>query len=218
MIVARRTRSELVFEDLLSERGLPIARIPEGARHEPDYSVEFDSHTLIFEVKEFHHPRRFPTGKYDPLRSVRNKIGAARKQFKNYEFVGASELRRDMNTAISAVIAMLPLRVYHRSLRDARRAYHVFSEHDRKLTKEEEHSIRADAFADPTPPELVMRMVVLDNPYARRRLPKELFRGPYDERWASTEHGRFGLEWSGARIAEMRTILPDYALKLMGLW
>jgi hypothetical protein len=66
--------------------------------------------------------------------------------------------------------------------------------------------------------ESVTRAVVVENPFAAKRLSAGIFEGPFDERWVRGEDGVARLEFSGTRVAEMRALLPEYALKMMGLW
>jgi hypothetical protein len=63
-----------------------------------------------------------------------------------------------------------------------------------------------------------MRVIVVENPYATRALPENLFCGPLDERWAQGPDGIVRLKFSGSRIAEMKALLPKYVLKTMGIW
>lgn len=47
-----------------------------------------------------------------------------------------------------------------------------------------------------------LRVVVLENPFARIQLPRKLFRGPYDERYAGSE-GRIVRVFCGDQLAEL---------------
>lgn len=66
--------------------------------------------------------------------------------------------------------------------------------------------------------ESVFRAVVVENPWAKKPLPRTLFTGPFDERWAMEGDGTVRLAFSGERVSEMRALLPEHALKMMGLW
>jgi hypothetical protein len=52
----------------------------------------------------------------------------------------------------------------------------------------------------------------------KKAIARTLFAGPFDERWAMEKDGTVRLAFSGERVSEMRALLPDYALKIMGLW
>jgi hypothetical protein len=47
-----------------------------------------------------------------------------------------------------------------------------------------------------------LRLIVHENPFARIQLPRELFRGPYDERYAGQE-GRITRVFCGSQLATL---------------
>jgi len=86
---AIRNESELLFEEYLTAHGYTnwTHEVPvEGKRRNPDYQLEHDGSSLIFEVKEFE--AQMPTmgvGTYDPYGPIREKINQATRQFKEYK-------------------------------------------------------------------------------------------------------------------------------------
>lgn len=81
------THSELLFERYLTERGIQYECEPQIAckQKRPDYFVRSKGRSFRFEVKEFGYRESTPVGAYDPLPPVREKIEAARKQFREYK-------------------------------------------------------------------------------------------------------------------------------------
>src|SRR5579859_4110751 len=89
MTGANRNESELLFEEYLTTHGYAewTHEVPvEGKRRNPDYRLEHDRSSLVFEVKEF--DAAMPTmrfGTYDPYGPIREKINQATRQFKEYK-------------------------------------------------------------------------------------------------------------------------------------
>lgn len=79
-----KTESEGMFERYLEAQGLKWACIPTSDQKQPDYKIEHDARTCVFEVKEFNDPVPKPSGGYSPCPPIREKIHAAAKQFGNY--------------------------------------------------------------------------------------------------------------------------------------
>jgi len=84
-----RTVGEELFESYLERAGLTDFQFEasqEGSQRTPDYSVDFLGQRILFEVKQFDPtagsigPR---VGAFDPYGPIREKIEAARKQFKD---------------------------------------------------------------------------------------------------------------------------------------
>jgi len=122
------------------------------------------------------------------------------------------------NTVISAVAGLLPLRVHRNAVEAGRRICEPTDGFSRALTPEENVQVHRETSQYLGQVESLMRAVVVQNPFATKPLPENVFTGPNDERWARVDDGSFRIKRSGARVAEMRTLLPEYALKMMGLW
>jgi hypothetical protein len=135
-----------------------------------------------------------------------------------FRYFGVSEMRPDENTRIGGVVALLPLRVHRNCVEAGRRMYQLTGGFSRELTDAEVNQIHRETSRYLGEVESVFRAVVVENPWAKKRLPRTLFTGPFDERWAMEDDGTVRLAFSGKRVAEMRSLLPKYALKMMGLW
>jgi len=135
----------------------------------------------------------------------------------SYGFSGTAAIGPDKNTRVSGVAAFLPLRVDHGCIEAGRRVFQLTDGLSRDLSDDEAFQVHRET-AHFGQFEFVVRAVVVENPFARKQLPQNIFNGPFDERWARLEDGSVRIKHSGARIKEMRTLLPDYALKMMGLW
>jgi hypothetical protein len=89
MTDAPRTKGEILFERYLESQGLPFEFEKEhaGKSKRPDYTIEWDGQTVVFDVKDFDPPETFPKGfgAYDPYSRIREKIEQARDKFKEYK-------------------------------------------------------------------------------------------------------------------------------------
>jgi hypothetical protein len=122
------------------------------------------------------------------------------------------------NTKISAIVGLFPLQVHHNCLEAGRRINELTDGFGRDLSEDESLQIHDETSIHFGRVESVMRAVSVENPFAFRQLPPDIFDGPFDERWMQSEDGVVRLKFSGARIAEMRERLPEYYLKMMGVW
>lgn len=135
-----------------------------------------------------------------------------------YRFSGAAAMQPDRNTYISSVAGLFPLHVHRNCLEAGRVAFQLTQGFARELTEDEELQIHQMTARYLGQVEQVMRAVIVENPFAPHKLPEKLFRGPFDERWHGCEDGIVRLKHSGEHVAEMRSLLPEYARKMMGLW
>jgi hypothetical protein len=135
-----------------------------------------------------------------------------------FRFFGVSEMRPDKNTRVSAVAALLPLQVHRNCVDAGRRMFELTDGFSLELKDDEVNQIHRETSRYLGEVESVFRAVVVENPWAKKPLPRTLFTGPFDERWAMEDDGSVRLAFSGERIAEMRSLLPEYALRVMGLW
>jgi len=135
-----------------------------------------------------------------------------------YRFSGEAAMRPDRNTYISAVAGLFPLQVHRNCIEAGRLAFRLTEGFTRQLTEDEALRVHRETARYLGQVEQVMRAVVVENPFAPRKLPGTLFMGPFDERWYRGEDGLVRLKHSGERVAEMRSLLPEYARKMMGLW
>ena len=90
------------------------------------------------------------------------------------------------NTTISTIIVLERFRVPDlRFERDFQRAVQRHEQNrQRQLTTEEYLGVRFEMYGTrPLQIREVPRLCVIENPFAARPLPDQLFKGPYDERW-----------------------------------
>ena len=131
----------------------------------------------------------------------------------------SSPMRPKENTRISAVVALLPLQVHRNCFEAGRRSFEITDGFSREVSDDEANQINRETSRYLGEVESALRAVVVENPWAQKSLPRTLFTGPFDERWEMNKvDGTVRLAYSGERVAEMRALLPEYALKMMGLW
>ena len=135
-----------------------------------------------------------------------------------YRFSGDAATGPERNTGVSAVLGILPVRLDPNCIKAGRLEFELTEGFSRELTDDESYWIHQQTFESMGQVERAMRVVVVENPWATRALPENLFCGPLDERWAQGPDGIVRLKFSGARIAEMKALLPEYYLKMMGIW
>ena len=116
------------------------------------------------------------------------------------------------------MLGILPVRLHRNCIEAGRLEFELTEGFSRELTDDEVHWIHQQTSESMGQVEKAMRVVVVENPWATKPLPEDLFCGPLDERWAQGADGIVRLKSSGSRIAEMKALLPEYALKMMGVW
>jgi hypothetical protein len=92
MAESPRTKGEIVFEDYLNFQGIPFDFEKEhpGKTKRPDYTIEWESKIIVFDVKDFDPLEKSLSGfgQFDPYTPIREKIGAGRKKFKEFKEYG----------------------------------------------------------------------------------------------------------------------------------
>jgi hypothetical protein len=126
-----------------------------------------------------------------------------------YRFSGIAAMSPERNIRVSAVVALLPLRVHRNCLEAGRRMFEITEGFTRDLNDDETLQIHRETSEYMGQVESVMRAVVVENPFAPKKLSPGLFTGPLDEHWQRREDGSVRLEFSGVRVAEMRSLLPE---------
>jgi hypothetical protein len=79
--------SEALFEEYLNSQGLRFEyeKIYAGKSKRPDYTIPIEGRDFLFEVKQFEPGERLGSGgAFDPYPAIREKIGAARKKYKEF--------------------------------------------------------------------------------------------------------------------------------------
>jgi hypothetical protein len=89
MAESRRTKGEIVFEDYLNFQGIPFDFEKEhpGKSKRPDYAIEWEGKTIVFDVKDFDPPDAPLSGfgAFDPYPPIREKIDQGRDKFKQFK-------------------------------------------------------------------------------------------------------------------------------------
>ncbi len=84
-----RTAGEILFEKYLQSQKLSFEFEKEcaGKSKRPDYTIEWEGQTVVFDVKDFDPPSRVSMGfqQIDPYTPVREKINQGRDKFKQYK-------------------------------------------------------------------------------------------------------------------------------------
>ena len=84
-----RTPGEVWFEGYLGSQQIPFEFEKEhpGKKKKPDYAIEWNGKTVLFDVKDFDPPKTVWRGFYtlDPYPAVREKIEQGRDKFKEYK-------------------------------------------------------------------------------------------------------------------------------------
>ncbi len=124
-----------------------------------------------------------------------------------FKFRGSATLRKDANTTISAVVILQHFHIESRSVEAFYRIRQriidseevgpfAYAEELDRMTGEPNHIVFADS----------VRLIVLENPYARVPLSPKLFRGPLDQRWGVEDSAGWYTQLSmGSELEQLRT-------------
>lgn len=249
------TQSEEVFQQYLKRQSLHWTRFEDVDGKHPDYKVEHQGNTCLFEVKEFNDPRKKPSGGFSPCPAIKEKINQAKRQFKRYrdhccvlvlwnsnsiyrsalpdavasaafgkftlmdhltmanlraepptyEFSGPAELTPCMNTTISALAILCPYQLNHLWL-DVWRGLDAKRKRGENIMPNDQFELLQQlASVGPTKVSYdgTIRVIALENPYARIPLPTELFSGPFDQRWCMNQ-GSLQVAFIGSELERLR--------------
>jgi len=95
-----------------------------------------------------------------------------------FRFSGAAAMRPDGSTRISAVVALLPIRVHRNCVEAGRRMFTLTNGFARDLSENEKQQIHWETAQYVGQVEPVTRAVVVDNPFAQRPLGSNIYKGP----------------------------------------
>lgn len=122
-------------------------------------------------------------------------------------FMEGGTLQTDQNTTISSVIALERFPVGHKQFRI-------------KVEQKERNEGRNLSYAEyfeaidsdrPAYDRSCLRAIVYENPFANKALPRDIFTGPFDERWAASDD-KLGLIYEGPELSDLRQ--AEYSLDL----
>jgi hypothetical protein len=124
-------------------------------------------------------------------------------------FLGGGKMirpTRHQNTTISAIITLRHVGVGSRRIdkvwQELKRASEVFGADDFLAAYEEVCALATQRYPNFDPEEKRLCVIVWENAVARIPLSRELFTGPYDERWGC-EDGRQLIVFRGEKLAEL---------------
>ena len=89
MAEALRTKGEILFEQYLATQKLTFEFEKEhaGKSKRPDYTIAWNGRPVVFDVKDFDPPEKYPTGggQFDPYPPIREKVEQGRDKFTQYK-------------------------------------------------------------------------------------------------------------------------------------
>jgi hypothetical protein len=110
-------------------------------------------------------------------------------------FLGGAQFLPDKNTTISALISLRQVAVGRRRLRKIRHE-------NPDLCFDDAFAIAVERFGHDFFDEFQQGVIVWENIHARLPLPKDLFDGPFDERWG-LDGGDLACIFCGSELAEL---------------
>jgi len=120
-----------VFEKCLDSQNIPFRFEMEHPRKSkrPDYTIEWEGKTVVFEVKDFDPPKTFKTGfmQFDPYLPIREKIDHGDRSSSCIGDVGCIDGHRHPATGVDDCYPRRSIPLSHRSGHKAR-AVHSESE------------------------------------------------------------------------------------------
>lgn len=197
--------SESLFEEYLISQGMTnfeFEKVWEGIPTHPDYTVYYNGSVYIFDVKEFE-GRPIPVGTFafDPYGRIREKIDNVRSQFKYfkdkpcclvlYTFDPFVRLREPA-VMLAAMYGDLGFGMIYNTetgsvIPDSiKRSFLVkgkmFRHESRKAQNQTISAIITLRYIY-VGEQMHLGVIVWENDFARRQFPRDVFCGPYDERW-----------------------------------
>lgn len=100
----------------------------------------------------------------------------------SYRFSGCASMQPDRNTRISAVVGLLSLRVQRSCMEAGQLIFERTEGFRRELSEDEANQIHRETSQYLGQVESAIRAVVVENPFAPKRLPESIFTGPFDDR------------------------------------
>jgi len=262
-----KNKSEKIFKQYLNANGYQEKwsyepTIP-GKNKKPDYMLEYNNSSYLFEVKELRKKPDEPNfpAYINPYKSLRSEINEARGKFKEYkedscslvvfniddkqarlapqdvfaamlgnlgftmdydsgkgEAVTGSERNffgkngkmidykgnQPQNTTINAIIVLEEFRDNREVEKALRREV---TKQNRHISIIEKLDIRMKLYED-YHVEVVPRVVVIENPFAKITFPSDLFCGIFDERWR-IQNDKIERVFAGEALKEIENLKGD---------
>ncbi len=129
------------------------------------------------------------------------RVGPITKSFGHGGKITVSHNGIAQNTTISAVIALerFPIGQREQRIRFAREELQGELQQARPFSWEERFERRKSI---PSDEEILLRTIICDNPHAANPLPRDIFRGPFDERWSHVD-GKIAPTYVGDRLMDL---------------
>jgi hypothetical protein len=201
-----RSTGEALFEAYLRSQCLTdweFEKSHSGKKKRPDYSLSVNGFEYLFDVKEFKQEIISGSIYYDPYTMIRDKIEDGREQFREYKdrpcslvlynegspFVHLSDPDKMFGAMLGDVGFSIPVNLATGVASDEGKwGYFDGGKMIRpKTNKAQNTTISALItlrYVFETG-ESHLGVIVWENPYARFPLPRDLFCGPYDERYTA---------------------------------
>jgi hypothetical protein len=122
-----------------------------------------------------------------------------------FQYSGPAELSENENTTISAIVILGPYNLNHLWLE----MWHILKRKQRygeEITPWVQFDVLQQLSLERAPSfsyEGTIRVIVIENPFARIPFPSDLFVGPFDQRWRK-ESDWFSLSYMGSEIAKLK--------------
>ena len=203
--MSEKTISERLFEEYLLSQGIndfEFERLWPGIPTRPDYTIEHNGATYLFDVKEFKDEEFIPpsAGAFavDRYKLIREKINKVRPQFKHFKdkpcclvlytldpFVRLQEPFIVLGAMYGDLgFSSLWNRVTGSQVPDStRRAFLHNGKMFRSESREPQNQTISALITLRQVLKGVLGVIVWENHFARVPFPRTIFCGPYDERW-----------------------------------
>jgi len=194
-----RTPGEVVFEKYLDSQNIrfEFEKDRPGKSKRPDYTIEWEGETVVFDVKDFDPPKTFNTGftQVDPYLPIREKINQGRDKFKQFkEYCCGLVLYNALLVSVEKAYIMLGA-MYGDSgftfpvntttgIGDASQLKPAFLNRGKMIRpKESNEAEMRQKIPDFDPYIEIPRVIVWHNAVARIPFPANLFCGDYDNHY-----------------------------------
>jgi hypothetical protein len=230
-----RNESEKLFEQYLDSNGFNgkwtyEPQIPRKSK-KPDYLLYHDGQECFFEVKEMRKKPDEPTegiaAWIDPYSGLRTEIDEAREKFKEFKEYSCSLVVFNVSD-IHAVLK--PICVFGAMLGNLgvtwdierpegklfeRTKKNAFLDGGKMIDNKGERLqnttistiVVLEEYTDSIDVRKVPRVIIIENPFARKPLPANLFNGSFDERWHwAKENGKIERVFAGNKLKELERL------------
>ena len=177
-----RTIGEQRFEAYLKAMQHPFEFEKEypGKQRRPDYTVTRNG-IFLLDVKNADPFMPLGFNQYDPHEPIFQRINAGRKKFKEFKGFPAALCRKTTATSLWILSTRRLCPVPRTAKLDSR--YLSTSGRVNPPNQREAFAMAVDRFGKDFFDEFQQGVILWENIHARTHLPRDLFDGPFDERW-----------------------------------